>query len=431
MEIYGMVEANSIVKAALGEKFILEKSLEEFRKHNPVASIGDISEPAVAVAILNPWGDDTMALTLTGASAETITALNGVILAERYSGIWHRKTQRLEIAFTAFPLPSTYEDIPNRKFVFRHDKGEYKCGYGPSSEELLLIAARFVPKGPQGPTAYRSLPSFRNYIHQERPEHHKPLSFWIDGLPWDDDKVLEIITHINFYMTYFDAASPAIAVHSPQAESVTRQPQRRFAFDVFPTEIRSRQIDDSLLKFWEASRTGDPSRRFLYCYQIIENFAMTYIDDKIKKNVKKILAAPMANEFLEASTQKIIEYVSEFKMHDNIKIDTVLRETVDAEVIWQEIALNIDFFSAKCEFEGGLSVDAIAKPGWKAGDFAVSGMTSLSNTLRQIRNALSHAKDQRSMTVITPTRANMEKLQMWVPLASVAAGQLLVYGGLS
>jgi hypothetical protein len=421
----------SIVKAALGEKFILKQQLKEFLDNNPVASVEEVLEPAVAVAIQNPWGDDTIALSLTGAPLETIAALNALILPERYSGVWHRKTQRLEIAFTAFPLPKTYADLPTRKFVFRHDRGEYNCGYGPSSEELLLIAAQFVPKGPQGPTAYRSLPSFRTYVHQGRPEHYKPFSFWIDGLPWDDDKILEIVTHINFYMTYFDAASPAIAVHSPQAESVTRQPQRRFAFDVFPSEIRSRQIDDSLLKFWEASRTGDPSRRFLYCYQIIENFAMTYIDDKIKKNVKKVLAAPMASEFLEASTQKIIEYVLESKLHDNMKIDSVLRETVDAGVIWQEIALNIDFFSTKCEFDGGFSVEAIAKPGWKADDFAVSGMTSLSNSLRQIRNALSHAKDQRSMTVITPTRANMEKLQMWVPLASVAAGQLIVYSGIS
>jgi hypothetical protein len=424
-----MAEENIV---PFGDKDVIafQAQLADFLSNNPTSSIGKVTTPVESVAVLNPFGDETLALTLTGADVNVIDALNGVILPERYNAIWHRKTQRLEIIFTAFPLPPIYSDLPNRTFVFRHDKGEYKCSYGSSSEILLLIASRFVPKGPQSTSAYRNLASFRAYVNQNRPKTHKPLSFWIDGLPWDDNCILEIVNHLNFYMTYFDAASPMILVLSPPGENVARQPQKRFAFDAFPSEIRSRRIDDSLLKFWEASRLGDPSRRFLYCYQIIENFAMTYIDDKIKKNVKRILAAPMSNEFLEESTHRIIEYVSEFKMHDNIKIDMVLRETVDTRVIWQEIALNIDFFSKKCEFDGGFSVDALVKADWKAEDFAVSGISSLSGTLRQIRNALSHAKDQRSMTVITPTRENMEKLQTWVPLASVAAGQLLVYGGL-
>src|SRR5262245_50066112 len=100
--------------------------LEEFRKNNPVASIGLVSQPGAdgtVVGVLNPWGDDTVALTLAGAADEVISALNSVILPERYSAIWHRETERLEIAFTAFPMPDVYRDIPDRAFTFRHDKG--------------------------------------------------------------------------------------------------------------------------------------------------------------------------------------------------------------------------------------------------------------------------------------------------------------------
>ncbi|MCW0218746.1 MAG: hypothetical protein OJI67_10540, partial [Prosthecobacter sp.] len=328
-----------------------------------------------------------------------------------------------------------YKELAARKFVFHHRGSQHSCEYARSSEELLTIAKCFRSTGPStmGGAHNRNLGSFRQFLlgDPKVTVGMSPLSFWVDGLTWEDDIVLEVINHLNFYMTYFDALSPVVLVHSPRSENVAKQPQKRFAFDIFPEEIRSRSIDDNLLKFWEASRTGDPARRFLYCYQIIENFAMTYVDEKIKKNIKKILAAPNANEFLDSSSQKIIELVSESKMHDTVKVDAVLRETVDPHVIWKEISANLEFFSQKCVFEGGFSVDALAKPGWKSDDFCVSGISALSTTLRQIRNALSHAKDQRSMTVITPTRVNMEKLQSWVPLASAAASQVLIFGDLA
>jgi hypothetical protein len=102
---------------------------------------------------------------------------------------------------------------------------------------------------------------------------------------------------------------------------------------------------------------------------------------------------------------------------------------VEHSILWKIVESNLQFFSRKTVFEGGFEVEALASSSWELSDFSVHGMMAVSNTLRQIRNALSHAKDQRSMTVITPTKANYAKLQPWTLLAEAAAGEIMVYAG--
>ena len=69
----------------------------------------------------------------------------------------------------------------------------------------------------------------------------------------------------------------------------------------------------------------------------------------------------------------------------------------------------------------------IVKVGWSEADFAVNGIATFSTAVRNIRNALSHGRDQRTTAVIAPTTHNFERLQPWTALMSVAAGEVMVY----
>lgn len=168
-----------------------------------------------------------------------------------------------------------------RAFTFTHGGRTYNCMYDGPSAELLTIATSMIPTGPANSSLYRNMGSFRTYTmaqNEDMPSelkayfsNVKPICFWIDGIEWDEDVVLDMATHLNFYMTYYDISSPRVNVHSPQSENVSSQPQTRFAFDKFPTSIDSTRIEDNLLHLWHASRSGDPARRFLYNYQIVEH----------------------------------------------------------------------------------------------------------------------------------------------------------------
>lgn len=189
----------------------------------------------------------------------------------------------------------------------------------------------------------------------------------------------------------------------------------------------SRQIDNNLLAFWQASKLGDPSRRFLYSYQIIEYCSFGYIEECVRSAVKKALSSPTAFDNIDSTTTKILECLAPSQMHHAQKIDALLRHAVNPDLIFREIKLNIDFFTKKIQFEGGYVLEPIVKDTWKEDDFRVNGILALSKALRETRNALSHGREQRASSVIAPTTANLRLLQGWVPLVSVAAAEVILY----
>ena len=122
----------------------------------------------------------------------------------------------------------------------------------------------------------------------------EPLSFWIDNIEWGNaDAIVELVNHLNFYMKYYDAISPTVIVFYPK-EAQSLKPQTRFAFGTYPTHIEGKELDDVMLILWEASRSGDNARRFLYCYRIIEYASFGYLEAKARIETKRILAAPHA-----------------------------------------------------------------------------------------------------------------------------------------
>lgn len=139
------------------------------------------------------------------------------------------------------------------------------------------------------------------------------------------------------------------------------------------------------------------------------------------------MSAPHALSDIDALTSQIIETLHESKLEDYQKFEHIIGKAVDCRLIWREIDLNRSKFITQTIFQGGFSINPIAREGWTLEDFATNWKTSFPSTIRRIRNALSHAKEQRMTSVILPTAANMNRLQMWVPLMEVCAREVMVY----
>ena len=106
----------------------------------------------------------------------------------------------------------------------------------------------------------------------------------------------------------------------------------------------------------------------------------------------------------------------------------ILKDAVDSRMLWREIARNLESFTSDIKFDGNFVVPAlVSKQGGGEADFLNRGIESFASTVREIRNALSHGKDQKTSDVILPTVRNFERLQPWVSLMCVAAGQVMLY----
>src|SRR5262249_34290317 len=95
------------------------------------------------------------------------------------------------------------------------------------------------------------------------------------------------------------------------------------------------------------------------------------------------------------------------------------------ERLLTEIKLNLGSFNSPTSFDGGFTADAIVPANPK--ELGNNDIEKMASTMREIRNALSHGRDQKSASVILPTTANFERLKPWVSLITLVAGEVLLY----
>lgn len=373
--------------------------------------------------IAKPWGEPALVLRLDSETNELIDCLNNVILPERFSAIWHSDSRRLEFIYTSFADPETKD----RKFDFNDGFNTYSCEFSHSSDRLITISDNFDMIGPSI-TEYRNLASIINPSSVPNDlSIERPTSFWINNIDWNEDLVLNLCRKLNFYLKYYDSESPLILVHSPHSERKSSGVTNRYAHGSFPTSIKACPLDDVMLAFWQASLVGDSARRFLYSYQMIEYSAYYYLDDEVKRTVRRAISRPHALHQIDDVVSDVIEAVSSFKQNDIQKIENLIRTIVSSAPVWRSIEADIDFFSQKTEFEGGYVAPAIARRDWKSADFETGWVPTLSSALRGIRNALSHGREQRMSQVIMPTTQNLSLLRHWVRPIAVVANEIMLY----
>ena len=390
-------------------------------------------KPETRLCITKPWGEDGLIIALPKDIETFSEALNNILLPERYTAIWHRDTKDFEIIWTALLLSEEIEDIKNREFLFSLDSKEYKCSFGRSSERLLTLASQAVPIA-KSHTEHRNLMSFRYYVENKKDSTSgivpigEPYSFWIRNVEWDEDRVLQLVRHLNFFLTYYDRESPEILVHTAPDKKASNQP--RYLIDTFPNRIDTHEIGDDLLQLWMASREGDAARRFIYSYRIIEYASHAYIDIEARRKVHRLLTKPHARSDLGALTDKVISTTLMKTMDDVQKMNNLLNDILSTESLWREIERHRSAFTSNVIFDGGFTLKKLIDDSETFETFKTNGIPTFINRARNIRNHLSHGRDRSTQATITPTVVNFRRLEPWTAAISVLAGEVLIFSNL-
>ncbi|MFW2341104.1 hypothetical protein [Brevundimonas sp.] len=421
----------------------LDETFAAFLHSNPSSRIVTFPPPDVdarvsdnrdAGLVLAPWGDESLAFVVPDQPAEIADVLNVLVLPEQLSAVWHTDSKKLEVIWTARKLTDVLQPIVGRKFRFNFRGKNHECEFARSSDRLLTLA-KFIQPLSTSETFFRNLQSFAAFVDQGEDErdgaYDQPKSFWISNIEWDPSETIEIIKHLNFYLTYFDNQSPYVIVHDISKDSIGLAQKTRYIKKSFPSDISATEMDQNLLTYWEAAPRTNQVMQFIIYYRMIEYCSMQYVDHSVRAEIKRLVSAPDVRDSIGDVVDGIINAVNKKTLDEPSKLKSVIRNTVDPKHIWADIKESIEFFSEEQEFEGGFRVRALVGATEVEEGFCKRGLDQFTDTLRRIRNALSHGKDHETDGVILPTQRNMEMLRPWVHLIATAAGEVALYKGVS
>jgi hypothetical protein len=416
--------------------------LGPFLSRNTSSSVDFVAgEKDSVLLIRKPWNDPSVVFVLPSNMGNLCSALNNLILPEPYSAIYHTDKKEFEVAWTAFTLSPPMTELVGRKFCFSHKTKVHECAFEKSSDRLLTLAMHSLPVA-ASLTSYRNLPSFEGYIRNKYLGGDKSrsaqgdvtgqfgelMSFFIRNVEWSEPDILELVTTLNFYLKYYDSISPTILIHSSAPKISTTDLMPRYPSDTFPKSIVSNGIDGNLLNFWHASTSGDSGRRFVYSFRIIEYASHTYMKSNEKFHVKQILSTPHAFDDIDKLAEDVILKVVDLKPSEDVsRFNALISEVIKPEVLWQFVGKNIQYLSSDLKMEGGYCIPALVAPSATEQTFKTGGLIVFANIIRQIRNHLSHGRDQKTGHMIAPTPANFAKLEPWAALISLAANEIMLY----
>jgi hypothetical protein len=417
----------------------LEKTrqrLAPFMAADPLSRVVEVGKgDEVEILILRPWGDKSVVLRCPDPLDELADALNPVRLPERLTAIWHGDSRELEVIWTAFNLSEAQKEISGRAFSFQFRRKTHKCEFKRSSDRLLSIAKFSVPIL-TGTTNHRNLQSFSAYA-DSKPEDRselslgEPLSFWIGNITWNENQVIPLVQNLNFYLSYYDDYSSTVLVHPPDSAEINNSRKIRYLIGSFPQEIRARELDENLLSFWYGAHSAEPMTKYLLYFRIIEYGSTQYLDQKVHRELRRILSVPHVNANNIDTITKIMDQLRLDKLSDSQKLNGAMTYIVNPHLIWAEIQANAAFFGKETRFDGGFKVSALHHKDDTEERFCTNGMEAFSNSIRKIRNALSHGKDMETTGVITPTTRNFQLLKPWLHLVATAAGEVVLHRGIT
>lgn len=416
----------------------LKKQIGPFLSNNPHADLQRVED---VYYILKPWNDDAITFELEpDSSKQLIDTLNNLVLPPRFTAIYHLDSNTLEFIYGLLG-----EDAPEyaRQFTFLLSGKKYICKFAPSTSRLLLLSRQFRP-GPRlsTPSTFRNLlligayelndggkgTPFEDFMRGKR-----PISFNVSGFDkFDENEILLVSKHLNFFMSYYDRKAPNIIIHHMEEDEPAETPrQLQFIETSFPENISSKEQDSFLLDLTLAASEVQMRLQFIYYYQILEYASFYIIDDELKRQLLRIISAPDIHANPEGNIAKIIEAVGEradkTRQDEQFKIERIVRTACSHLVVWKELEQNSAYFSKKHEFDGGFVLEPIIDESSTAENFSTNWHTTVTNNLRHIRNALVHAREKRG-GVISPTRRNDLLIRPWVSIARRVAEQVIIFG---
>lgn len=386
----------------------VELALVDFLANHPKVECAPFT--ANTILLLNAWGESGFALRVDASDTAAIAALNGVILPEKFTAIWHESTHDLEVIWA--PISTDFDEY-SRAFSFQFEDKTYQCEYAPASQELIAISLSAVLVASRSVVEYSrfqnlsSIASFESDPPQHLAVPYHSISFWIRDVECDEEQLAKLARNLNFHMYYFDRLTPQILIHDDSASSIATQPAR-YPFGGFPPTIVGRPVEPFVLGLWASSTEGDVRLRFLYLYQILEYAAFYWMRDTTQQAVRRILSSPETYTAPGNAVKQIMDVLAEEKMTDEQKLYTIVKQLVEPEPVWNEIAANQRFFAQDIRFEGGVTIPAPISSSCTQADFCNDWRKGekFPMALKTIRNALVHGREARMSNVIAPTAAN-------------------------
>ncbi|WP_321491154.1 hypothetical protein [uncultured Hyphomonas sp.] len=414
----------------------IELGLKEFFQNNPDSVLLPKDDGEAREIIAQPWGDPSLKVVLPEADealAPLVQALNQVLLPKRFSAIWHCETKSLEVIWTAYKLADSYNDLKSREFDISLEGTNIHCRFGRSTDILLEIAKHTFPASNPGVTQFRNLQSYHRYT--KRPEQSEtsigePISFFIEGLEWDEEDLVKKVNVVNFYMTYYDTSSPIVLVHDDDSDVREAAARDRYLIDTFPEKITGRYIDEHILTYWMSAFTGNEITRFNLYYRIIEYAALHFANEDTATKLKLILARP---DIGTQESKALFDILSVFASDMSGKSDEIprrkklLEKCVDPRILWRDIDANKHCFTNEACFDGGYCLPPLIAEKATFDTFKIGGVDTVADHFRKLRNVLSHGRDQYSDGLISPTRRNYKLLRPWVNLIQSAVGEVVIY----
>lgn len=420
----------------------LEKQLEPFLKQNPYSKI---QKKGKTYYVTNPWDDESLSFAVERDSqADLIAALNNLILPLRFTALYHTDSNTMEYIFTLLGKNSFYL---SRQFEFTIDGKTYYCRFKDASERLLLLSKLFRPTGEESTTEYRNLMLLGLYMRPEPKEpsmleehffkdflkERKPVSFFVSGFEkFEEDRIVEISKHLNFFMPYYDRKSGLILIHPAKSEKPEPVDQLQFVEMDFPKKLSCSHKDRFLVDLaLAANEVAETRLKFLYYYQILEYAAFYYVDTDIKRRILQVIAAPDIHVNPDKHISRLLDAVTDIRQSDEAKLNKVVETQCTPDIVWRELQQNLSYFYKRQEFEGGFVIEPFISEDMTLESFATMWIPKTPDILRKIRNALVHGRESRLGVVIAPTQDNDARIKPWIPVIRRIAEQVIIFGSLA
>ncbi|MBA7612807.1 hypothetical protein ES703_20047 [subsurface metagenome] len=409
----------------------IKEKLTPFFSNNPYSEVQEIRK---APHLIRPWNDASIAFPLTTEMLdELVPVLNNLILPPRFTAVYHIDNNILECIYTVLEKNDLY---CRRNFEFILDRQKYYCKYAEASDRLLALSKLFRRTGKYSPYEYRNLVEIREFINATGEVDGsswnvftgmQPISFYIEGFKkYDEQRIVDVAKHINFFMLYYDRVSPFILIHPSETEG-EEEKQLPIISESFPSKISTHSKDQMLLDLATTAHRTIPRLQFIYYYQIIEYAAFYYIDQITKSSLLRIINAPDIQAKPDIYIPQILEILATGRQEDEVKLEKVVRDACTPNLIWKEIQPNISVFSKPNKFDGGFQIDPLVDENMSLDSFCSMWHPKLINTLRYIRNALVHGREKKFGHIITPTPRNDRLIKPWVNIIRRIAEEIIIF----
>lgn len=412
---------------------VADLRLEIFQHNNPECKLSIEGE---CLVIQNPWGSNECRISFSLSDTIDIGQLNTLIFPTQLNAIIHIDTNEIEFIY-GYLLPDeepTKSHI-NRSFNIHFEGQRFGCRFAEPTDLLLKIAkrTRWLPTEP-GEMVVSQLRAFRDFQRLDKlPDRAReyfgkrvPRNFFLKAdKPIQSLALDDIAHHINFIMYYYDRRSPIIDIRQ---ESGTKHSEKslpmRFCEGSFPSSMVLNRIDDLILQLITVARGTNARFAFIYYYQVIEYAGFYFMDERVRKTLKRVLKDPLMINCPNDKIQELFSVFCDTAQNDESRMKKVIEECCDPKVLWLDIVNDKVFFSKAVDYDGGFSLSPLISQDTTEDSWVSMWMPKLFDQITKIRNCLVHARERRQSNVILPTKTNAINIERYLPLIARIAEQI-------